>query len=286
MSDIITRRTFVKAAGAVAAGAALLHHAEPAQAGEFTGKIKKAVKYAMIGAGDTAEEKLQIIKAAGFEGVEPTVGDKVDPAELKEASAKVGIPIHGVVNGSVVDIPKAIDRAVLYGADSVLLVAGRVNEDMPYAKNYIETQAAIRDAIPYAAERKIQLLLENVWNYFLITPLEYARYIDELDSEWVAAYFDIGNVARFGWAEHWIPVLGDRIKKLDVKPYSRKRQMDEGPWKGFDILIGDEGDMDWAAIRAELKAINYTGWATAEVGGGDAAYLTDLAKRMDRALDI
>ncbi len=285
MAENISRRSFVQIAGAAVAGAALIQVAPEAAAGEFTGKIKKAVKYGMISGEAPPAEKLAMLKEIGYDGVEIGVRDKVDRDAVKAASESTGLPIHGVVNGSVDDIPGAIDLAKFYGATSVLLVAGRVNEEMPYAKNYEETQATIRDAIPYAEEQGILLLVENVWNNFLLSPLEMARYIDELESNWVKVYFDVGNVARFGWPEHWVPVLGDRIHKLDIKEYSRTKQMDEGPWKGFDVEIGD-GEIDWAGVRRELLAINYNGWATAEVGGGDRARLADIAARMDRVLDI
>jgi len=167
----------------------------------------------------------------------------------------------------------------------VLLVAGGVNEKMPYAENYGITQAKIRQAIPYAAKRQMPLLVENVWNNFLLSPLEMARYVDELDSEWVQAYFDLGNCARYGWTEHWIPVLGNRIGKLHIKPYSRKKQFDEGTWKGFDVLLGD-GDIDWAAVRRELLKMDYRGWVTAEVPGGGRDKLADVVARMNRVLDL
>ena len=270
--------------GAVSSGVAATV-ARTAHAGAFTGKIKKAVKYGMIGGSMPVADKMRLLKSLGYDGVEPSVGDKVDPAELKEGAAAAGIEIHGVVNGSVEDIPRAIDRAVFYGSSSVLLVAGRVNESMSYEKNYRVTQETIREAIPYAKEQGIDLLVENVWNNFLLSPLEMARYIDELESDVVGVYFDIGNVVRFAWPEHWIPVLGHRIKKLDVKEYSRDKQRNEGLWKGFEVRIG-EGSVDWAAVRTELSAIRYEGWGTAEVSGGGADRLKDIAARMDRALDL
>lgn len=275
----------MKAAGVAAAGSALIT-AAPAPAGELSGKIKKAVKYGMVsGDGMSALDKFNLVKELGFDGIEPTVGDKTDPEELLAASKATGLPIHGVVNGSVDNIPAAIDRAILYGSNSVLLVAGRVNETKSYADNYTETQEIIRAAIPYAEEKKIMLLVENVWNNFLLSPLEMARYLDELESPIVGAYFDIGNVVRFAWPEHWIPVLGDRIKKMDVKDYSRDKQNNEGLWKGFDVKIGD-GSIDFAAVRKEILAINYTGWITAEVSGGGRDELADIAARMDRVFDM
>ncbi len=280
----MNRRTFIKVSSA-AAVAAVASEASHAQAPALAGKIKKAVKYGMIGEGKTPLEKLTALKELGYDGVEPGYGDKVDPEELLAASKETGIPIHGVVLGSVNGIEKAIDRAVFYGATSVLLVAGRVNEKMPYADNYAKTQATIRAAIPYAEEKKILLLVENVWNNFLWSPIEYARYIDELESEWVGAYFDCGNCVRVGYPEHWIPVLGKRIKKLDIKEYSRDKQNNEGLWKGFQVEIG-EGSIDWPAVRTELDKIGFTGWATAEVGGGKKERLQDIAQRMDKVLAL
>jgi L-ribulose-5-phosphate 3-epimerase len=278
----LSRRGFVKAAG-VAAGAAVLSKA--AHAGEFTGKIKKAVKYNMVKTDMSVEDDFRMLKEIGYDGVELGFHDKVDPEEVVAARDTTGLPVHGVVLGSVNGINDAVDRARLYGATSVLLVAGRVNADMPYAQNYDETQATIRASAPYAEEQAIMLLVENVWNNFLLSPIEMARYIDEIGSDWVNVYFDLGNVARFGWPEHWVPVLGDRIKKLDIKDYSRTKQMEEGPWKGFDVKIGD-GEIDWAACRRELKKINYEGWLTAEVPGGGRDELADICERLGQALDI
>ncbi len=279
----MTRRAFL--AATAAAGVAATLPGQGVAAGAFTGKIKKAVKYNMIRESGSILEKFTMLKELGYDGVEPRSAEKVDPQEMLEASQKTGLPIHGVVLGSVKDIPAAVDRAVLYGSSSVLLVAGRVDENNSYADNYKATQQTIREAIPYAAEKKVMLLVENVWNNFLLSPLEMARYLDELESEWVGAYFDVGNVVRFAWPEHWITALGPRIKKLDIKEYSRKKQNDEGLWKGFDVKIGD-GSVDWKAVRNALNEIGYTGWATAEVAGGDRARLADVAARMDKVLDL
>jgi len=143
----------------------------------------------------------------------------------------------------------------------------------------------VKKALPLAAELGVQILFENVWNGFLLSPLEAARYVDAFESPWVGWYFDIGNIVNFGWPEQWIAILGPRIKKLDVKEYSRKRRDDEGLWKGFQVEIG-EGDCGWPAVMAALDAIGYEGWASAEVQGGDAARLADIARRMDRVFAL
>lgn len=283
MDASLTRRGFMAAGTVAALGAAQVFAADAAPKKPF----KKAIKFDMIGGDLSVEDKLRLLKDLGFDGVEPTMKDKVEPQALRAASDKVGLPIHGVVLGSIDGIEAAVDRAVLYGASSVLVVAGRVNEKMPYAQNYEETQKVIRAALPYAASKKIFVLVENVWNNFLLTPLEMARYIDDLGSEWAGAYFDAGNVARYGWPEHWIPVLGKRIHKVDIKGYSRTKRDNEGTWKGFDVKLGDSTDeIDWVAVRTALTTAGYDGWVTAEVPGGNREVLADLSERMNRVLGL
>lgn len=280
----MNRRDFMITAGAAAAGM-FLNGSRPAYAGEFTGKIKKAVKYGMIKEGATPLEKLQLLKDLGFDGVEPNYKE-VDMGELAKASKDTGIAVHGIVRGwSFDEIDICIDQAKEIGATSVLIVAGKVDENMPYAKNYTETMEQMKRAGDHAARQEVHLLVENVWNNFLLSPLEMARYIDEVDNPWVGAYFDVGNLVRNGWPEHWIPVLGKRIVKLDIKEFSMDKMKNEGLWKGFDVEIG-EGSIDWEAVRRELALLNFEGWATAEVGGGDRNRLADIAARMDRVLDL
>lgn len=283
--DAMNRREFIITTGVAAATGLFSQTQKPVHAGEFTGKIKKAVKYGMVKAGKSPLEKLQLLKDLGFDGVEPNFGE-VDINELAKASEATGLPVHGIVKGwSFDDINTCIDQAKQIGATSVLIVAGKVNETMPYAQNYTETMEKMKPAGEHAAKQEIHLLVENVWNNFLLSPLEMARYIDEIDNPWVGSYFDVGNVARYGWPEHWIPVLGKRIVKLDIKEFSTKKMNDEGLWKGFDVEIGD-GTIDWAAVRKELAALSFQGWATAEVGGGEKDRLADIAARMNRVLDL
>ncbi|NQV26313.1 MAG: TIM barrel protein, partial [Rhodopirellula sp.] len=221
-------------------------------------------------------------------GVEPRAMLKPEQAaevkELARASEKADFPIHGVVNSSNPDIIGAIDQAVQYGANSVLHVV-RYQRDIPYLQNYRETQDIIRRAIDHAEKKQVSILLENVWATFLIEPLGMARYIDELNSPFVQCYFDIGNVVRWGWPEHWIEVLGPRSKKLDVKEYDLKIAMNDGMRKAFDVPLG-EGSIDWAAVRKSLAAIDYKGWATAEVRGGDRTRLAEIAAQMDQVLKL
>jgi hexulose-6-phosphate isomerase len=106
-----------------------------------------------------------------------------------------------------------------------------------------------------------------------------ARFIDDCGSKIVGAQFDTGNTVRYSPPHEWIPILGKRIKKLDIKDY--KKQHDGNLGAGFSAKLL-EGDVDWPQVMTELKKIEYTGWGTAEIQGGDREWLTDVAKRMDK----
>ncbi len=289
MNQPSNRREFLQTtAGLLAGGAALALAPQAAAAGEFTGKIRKAVKYHMVTEKLSTLDKFKLLVDLGFDGVEPRAmlkpNDADEVKQIAKASEATGLPIHGVVNSSNPDIAGAIDQAKHYGATSVLHVV-RYDRNISYLQNYRETQDIIRRAIDHAEKNEVKILLENVWATFLIEPLGMAKYIDELDTPFVQCYFDVGNVVRWGWPEHWIEVLGKRVGKLDIKEYDLNVAMNDGMRKAFAKPLG-EGSIDWKKVRAELTKINYQGWATAEVAGGDRAHLADVAAQMDRVLDL
>jgi len=210
------------------------------------------------------------------------------------------LPIHGVVDSvhwrKPLSHPKpevrAEGRAALetalrdcrkLGGSTVLLVPAVVNKQVPYDAAYERSQKEIRKVLPLAAELKMKIALKNVWNGFLLSPLEARRYVDEFESPWIGWYMDVGNVVNFGWPEQWIRILGQRVLKVDVKGFSRKKRNDEGLWKGFAVEIGD-GDCGWPEVRKALADVGYDGWATAEVGGGGKERLSDIRKRMAKVL--
>ena len=284
MPTPVDRRSFLQTTAAIGAATALAK-ADQALAGSLTGKIKKAVKYHMITDPLSVMDKLKMVKDAGFDGVEPRTAAAVKHRDaFLKASQATGVKIHGVVNSSNPDIQTAVDAAKDLGATSVLLVVP-TNAKGSYLKNYAERQDLIRRAIPHAEKQGIKLLIENVWASFLNEPLSMARFVDELKSPLVGVYFDVGNNIRWGYAGHWIEVLDKRIGKLDIKESSRKLQSDEGLRAGFSVEIG-EGSVDWPRVRDELTKIDYTGWATAEVKGGDRERLQDISTRMDKVLDL
>ena len=300
----MNRRTFVQQASLGALGAALVEHSNllPADSRRHkTATIKKAIKFQMIDEPISVLEKFELLQALGFDGVELPSPNDLDEQEVLQARRKTGLPIHGVVNSvhwkktfsdpdpairaeGQAGMEHALKQASTFGASTVLLVPAVVNKDVSYADAYERSQLEIRKVLPLAQELGIKIALENVWNHFLLSPLEFARYIDEFESDWIGAYFDVGNIVNYGWPEQWIRTLGNRIIKLDIKEFSRSKRNDEGLWEGFRVPLG-EGDCDWPAVNEALRDINYQGWATAEVAGGDRAYLEDLAARMDRILD-
>ena len=296
----IDRRKFLATSGVVLGAAGVETRAAVA---EKSVTLHKAVKYGMVAGKGSVLEKFRLIKETGFDGVDINV--RLDHDEVNQARKQTGVVVHGVVGYDHWRQPLshpdpkvrsagresflgAIRDAKAYGGTSALLVPGVANKAVSYEDAYKRSQAEIRKCLPLAEKLGIQILLENVWNNLLLSPLELARYIDELESPLVGAYFDVGNVVRFGWPEHWIRTLGSRIKKLDIKEYSRKLQNQKGPYAGFGVKLGD-GDCDWPAVMKALADIGFpgkgkSGWATAEVRGGDATRLNDISRRMDRIL--
>ncbi|QDT96122.1 sugar phosphate isomerase/epimerase family protein [Gimesia aquarii] len=290
LQDQTSRRNFFKQVTASALAGSLVSpltaKSAEGQTESSKSKIKKAVKYQMILEKISVLDKFKMLKDLGFDGTEIHYRTKVDPKEVRKAIDATGVQVHGFLNSSRDELKDSIDQAKYYGGTSVLVVAGRVDQKNPYDVVYQQQQTKLRKHLPYAEKQGIELLVENVWNNFLLSPLEMARFIDELESPAAGVYFDVGNVVRFGWPDQWIRVLGPRIVKLDIKEYSRKKQIDEGLWKGFQVEL-NEGDCDWPSVRKALLDIGYTqGWATAEVKGGDRQRLQDISERMDRALDL
>lgn len=263
--------------------------------------IKKSLKYGMIKEDLSISDKFKLIKDLGFHGVELDSPNELDTKEILKARDVSGIELPGVVNSLHWRMPlshpdaetrqKCIDsmRTSLYdcrdyGGNTVLLVPGVVNENIPYDEAWERSTASIKKIIPWAHETGVKIAIENVWNNFLLSPLEAARFVDQFNDPMVGWYFDIGNILRYGWPEHWIRILGSRILKLDIKEFSRKKQNEEGLWKGFDVEFL-EGDIDWKEVMQALTDIDYQGgWMSAEVNGGDRKRLQVISERMDRIL--
>lgn len=259
---------------------------------------KKSLKWGMVKVEGSVLEKFKLVKSLGFDGIELDTPDDLNDAEVLEAKAQSGLEIPGLVNSvhwkqTLSDPDPAVRQACVdatiaglkrckkLGGTTVLLVPGVVKDDVFYEDAYERSITEIHKILPVAEETGVKIAIENVWNNFLISPVEARDYIDQFDSEYIGWYMDIGNIVRYGWPSHWIKTLGHRILKVDIKDYSRDKQRNEGIWEGFKVALG-EGDADWPAVNQALSEIGYSGWGSAEVGGGDATRLQEISDRMDR----
>jgi hexulose-6-phosphate isomerase len=185
-----------------------------------------------------------------------------------------------VVAKSVTGMETSLRNARLWGCDSVLLVPAVVNPETSYQDAWTRSQKVVKERIlPLAQELKVVIGMEEVWNKFLLSPLEMARYVDEFASPWVKAYVDVGNMLFYGFPQDWIRTLGKRIHRVHIKDFKVERGKGQFFWKN----IG-EGDVDWVEVRKALGEVGYDGWVTTEIEGGDAAYLKDVVARFDRFL--
>ena len=297
----LSRRQFVQLAAVAAAyGPLLARGAEESSEGYLNGRLYKTLKIGMVGAGKTLEEKFAIAKAAGFDGIElnaPTIN--ID--EVRAAIKATGLPVDGTVNSghwgvrhtdadpetrakALQSLKEALRQTHAVGGNTVLLVVGR-GSDGPEEEIWKRSVENISKAIPLAAELGIHIAIENVWNQFCYdhdgdhtqTADKFVKYVDEFHSPWVGMQFDIGNHWKYGSMGDWIRQLDKRIVKLDLKGFSRA--------KNSFTKIG-EGDLDWADVRKALAEIQYTGWAAAEVGGGDLERLKEVSANMDRVFGL
>ena len=293
----IDRRAFLEmtaAASAASAFAAL--RPQPAMAAAADGGLKKAVYISMLPKELGYRDKFQLALDVGFAGIEiGTITDAAVAAEIRDASEKTGLKIHSVMNAdhwryplssadpevvskSVAGMETSLRNAKLWGADAVLLVPGVVNPDTSYKDAWTRSQKVIKERIlPLAQDLKVVIGMEEVWNKFLLSPLEMARYCDDFASPWVKAYLDVGNMLFYGFPQDWVRTLGSRIVRVHVKDF----QLDRGKGQFFWKNLG-EGDVDWPEVRKALAEVKYGGWVTAEISGGDAVYLKDVVARLDR----
>jgi hexulose-6-phosphate isomerase len=255
--------------------------------------IKKGLVFDMLPEKLSYAERFKLARACGFEVVQaPTTWDKHEAEEIGKAAQAANLRIDSVMNmahwkyplsssdaevvaTSLEGMRTSLHNAKLWGADAVLLVPAVVNAQTSYQDAWTRSQAQIRKLLPLAAELKVVIAIEEVWNKFLLSPLEMKRYIEEFQSPWVEAWFDVGNVVLYGYPQDWIRTLGKSIYKVHLKDFKRKQ--DGYAW----VNLGD-GDVDWGAVRQAFAEVGYAGSAIAELDAGDEAYLRDVSKRIDR----
>lgn len=261
--------------------------------------LKKGMMWGGLRVGNTVMEKFEAAKAAGFDGVQPN--SHMDRNEVLKARDATGLGISDVCDDrhwkfllsspdpkiredGVAALKVSLEDAKAYGANAVLLVPGSVNENVSYDDCWKRSIQEIKKAIPLAEKLKVKIAIENVWNNFLLSPLEAAQYVDQFKSPMVGFYFDIGNILAYGWPEQWIRILGKRIAKVHIKEYSTKIAAKQGKSAGFGVKL-TEGDVNWPEVMKALDEIGYKDYATIEMGGGNTPEgLKDLCDRLKTIL--
>jgi len=237
--------------------------------------MKKAI-YIGSAAGKqaTLERSFEVIKDAGFDGVEiPTVSEKGELAKMKALSASTGVEIHGIMNSGHWQFPlsspdasvrkqckegmvTSLENAAELGASVVLLVPAVVNEQVSYEDAMERSREGIEELLKTAEKLKVIIAVENVWNKFLLSPIEFAEYVDSFKSKYLKAYFDVGNILLYGYPEQWIRTLGERIVKVHLKDF----RVNE---RSFVYLL--QGNVNWKAVMTALKEVGYDDYLTAEL---------------------
>ena len=257
--------------------------------------LKKGIMWGSIGIGQTIAEKFQAAKLAGFDGVE--VMSHLDRDEVLKARDTTGLIIPSVCNAmhwkfllsdpdpgvrgeGLAALKLSLEDANAYGCDTVLLVPGRVSETVSYDDCWKRTVEEIKMAIPLAEQLNVKIAIENVWNNFLLSPIEATNYVDQFKSRSVGFYFDCGNILAYGWPEQWIKILGPRIARVHIKEFSRKIADKQGKGAGFGVKLL-EGDVNWPVVMKALDDISYSDWTTIEQPGGNTPEgLKDLCDRL------
>jgi hexulose-6-phosphate isomerase len=289
----IKRRTFLRASSAVLASTRAVGPLKARGDDARKAPWKRAFMLGGLSKG-SPRATFQLLKDAGFDGVELISPNDLDLNEVLRARDETGLVIHGVSGSRHWDLPlsdpdpqavargmEAIRREFVdckaYGGSTVLVVPAVVNRKVGYHDAYKRSQENIRKLIPDAQASGVKIAIEEVWNKFLLSPLEFVRYIDEFESPWVGAYFDVGNVVEFGYPEEWIRELGKRILKIHIKEYAKEKR--------FKYRLGEGREIDWNAVRGALVDCGYDGWITAEVPFGTLEEMKDVVRRMKELLD-
>jgi hexulose-6-phosphate isomerase len=237
----------------------------------------------------------------GYEGLEVRIraegelGLDAPESAFRDAVAHArdqGIAICSAVSGAAADCSLAdndpasraralslhermLERAALLGVDTLLVIPGRVTADVRYDDVYARTVEACRRLAPTARDTGVAIGIENVWNKFLLSPLEAQRLFDEIGSDHVGLFFDVGNFVAWSYPEQWIALLGPRIKKVHFKDFDRKAHRFVGLMKG---------DVEWPAVMRELRAAGYDDWVISEVDG--PAQLAEVSQAMSEILAL
>jgi hexulose-6-phosphate isomerase len=244
-------------------------------------------------------ERMALVKRAGYDGIEiPQPSNEDEARQLKEVAQSQGIEIHSIMGGThwqfplsspnedirrkgIEGIEMALHFAGIVGAGAVLVVPGVVNEQTDYRTAWEISMKSLKHLREVAKREGVFLLVENVWNRFLLSPIEFCQFVDELNegNGYVGAYFDVGNILIIGYPEQWIRMLGGRIKRVHIKDFDLRR-------REFVWLF--EGDVNWKAVHDALVEVGYDSYLTAELPPYRTApdqFVIDTAQHIRRIIE-
>lgn len=272
--------------------------------------MRKGICYVCIPPVGDANARFRAARAAGYDGVELTFAEpgsgpltlastESDVRRLAETAASVGIELPSVMAGTALratpllhpdasvreqaarNLELALERARWLGAGAVLVHPGQLREDTRYDDAYTWTRDALGSLRDAADRTGVDLLIENVWNKFLLSPLEMRGLVDSLGHPRIGVYFDVGNIVLFGYPAQWVEILGPRIKRVHVKDFKRA----VGSAAGFCQLL--DGDAEYPAVMRALRAMGYDGFLMSEVSQRElpeGQSMRDVALRIDQIM--
>lgn len=298
----MNRKSFIQSSSILFGASCVPSIFSLAKENNATKPFKKALGFNMIKEDLSIMDKFKLIKDLGFDGVEINSPTELPINELIAASEQTGILIPSTVNKDhwskplsssdkevrsyIIDsVHKSMKETKLLGGDTVLVVPGFVNNTISYQVAYDNAMNAIQELIPMAEKTGVKIGLENVWNNFILSPVEAKNFLAEINHPLVGWYFDVGNVLRYGWPEHWIEALDTKIVKVHVKEFSKTKMDNEGLRKGFNVEL-TKGDVNWPAVMQSLKNVDYRGeWMTLELAAGDRNYLAQQSLALDTIIN-
>jgi len=266
------------------------------------------------------EACLRLAKTAGFDGIELNydldndLSPKNGPAEFaqfRRLAEKIGIGISGVCSFLFWPYPltsndaakrarglelagKIAESAHHLGTENVLVVPGAVHipwrtDHDPVPNDVCDRRAkeAVRALLPAAERLRVVLNIENIFfNGYLMTPGEMNAFVDSFQSERVKVHFDTGNIMMYQFPEHWVAQLGNRIKNVHLKEFTKKGT--DVSLEAFRPLL--DGTTNWPAVLEALDRTGYRGYLTFEYfhpySHWPEALIHQTADSLDRMLGI
>lgn len=274
--------------------------------------MKKGINIWSFSGDKKISDCITIAKKAGFDGIELSLNESGElglqstEKEVREIQAQLAdadLEIAGLATGLYWDYPmtsenpalrekavdvckKQLELAAQFGVDTILVIPGAVGVDfipgsevVDYERAYERALESISKLVPFAESAGVSIGIENVWNKFLLSPLELRSFIDEIGSSYVGSYFDVGNALQNGYPEQWVRILGNRIKKVHFKDYRRQA----GGLHGFVDLLA--GDVNYPAVMDALNAIGYDNYVTAEMIPPYTHYSDQIIYNTSNAMD-